>query len=156
MSSRKRHLSLKTLLTLVFYLIIPLCSLLLILQVYPELPKDRFYMRIYWVLTTATVIVILAQLSTHYQRGDTRRFLLNIGFTIATMIWMVGLLGGGVVIPMQWNEYDFSLHMQNYIVLIVCVAALNMMYYTLEWKVYRKDNTLFPSQKETKTSTIIK
>jgi predicted permease len=92
MSSRKQHLSLKTLLTLVFYLIIPLCSLLLILQVYPELPKDRFYMRIYWVLPTATVIIILAQLSTRYQKGDTRRFLLNIGFTATTMIWMVGLL----------------------------------------------------------------
>jgi hypothetical protein len=156
MSSKKRHIFLKTLLTLVFYLIIPLCSLLLILEVYPELPRDRFYMRIYWVLLTATVIVILAQLSTHYQKGDTRRFLLNIGFTVATMIWMFGLLGGGVVIPMQWNEYDFSLHMQNYIVLIVCVAALNMMYYTLEWKVYRKDKTFFPFQKETKTSASIK
>jgi hypothetical protein len=113
-------------------------------------------MRIYWVLLTATIIVILAQLSTRYQKGDTRRFLLNIGFTIATMIWMFGLLGGGVVIPMQWNEYDFSLHMENYIVLIVCVAALNMMYYTLEWKVYSKDKTFFPVQKEAKTSTIIK
>jgi hypothetical protein len=156
MSSRKQHLSLKTLLTLVFYLIIPLCSLLLILQVYPELPKDRFYMRIYWVLPTATVIIILAQLSTRYQKGDTRRFLLNIGFTATTMIWMVGLLGGGVVIPMQWNEYEFSLHMENYIVLIICVAALNMMYYTLEWRMYRKDNTFHLTEKEIKTSTIIK
>jgi hypothetical protein len=156
MSSRKRYISMKTWLALFFYLIIPICSLLLILQAYPELPKDRFYMRIYWVLPTATIIVILAQLSTRYQKGDTRRFLLNIGFTAATMIWMFGLLGGGVVIPMQWNEYDFSLHMQNYIVLIACVAALNMMYYTLEWRMYHNDKTFHPSKKETKTSTIIK
>jgi hypothetical protein len=137
----------KSWLALVFYLIIPLFSLLLILQVYPELPKDRFTMRIYWVLPTATVIVILAQLGTRYQKGDTKRFLLNIGFTVATMIWMFGLLGGGVVIPMQWNEYDFSLHMQNYIVLIACVAALNMMYYTLEWRMYCKEMTSRSSQK---------
>ena len=104
-------------LALLFYLIIPLCSLLLILQSYPELSKDQIYMRIYWIVPTAIVIVFLAQRSALYQKGDTRRFLLNIGFS-ATMIWMFGLLGGGVVITTQWNGYDFSLHMDKYIVLI--------------------------------------
>jgi hypothetical protein len=133
---------------LLFYLIIPLCSLLLILQLYPELPKDRFIMRMYLIVPTALVIVFLAQLSAFYQKGDMRRFLLNIGFTIATLIWMFGLLGGGVVVTTQWNGYDFSLHMDKYVVLIVCVAALNAVYYALEWRVYRNDNVSRLSQKE--------
>ena len=153
MSTKKRGISPKTGLVLLFYLIIPLCSLLLILQSYPELPKDRLYMRIYWVIPTATVIVILAQLSSLYQKGDTKRFLLNIGFTVATMIWMFGLLGGGVVMTTQWNGYDFSLHMDKYVVLIAAVAALNVLYYTFEWRVYRKEKVLLLSHKE-KTGTV--
>jgi len=155
MSTKKRCISPKVWLALLFYLIIPLCSLLLILQSYPELSKDQFYMRIYWIVPTAIVIVFLAQRSALYQKGDMRRFFLNIGFSVATMIWMFGLLGGGVVITTQWTGYDFSLHMNIYIVLIACVAALNVIYYTLEWRVYRKDIISVSSHKEKKTGTII-
>jgi hypothetical protein len=112
------------------------------------------YMRIYWVIPTATVIVILAQLSARYQKGDTRQFLLNIGFTAMTLLWMFGLLGGGVVMTTQWNEYAFSLHMDKYVLLIVSVAALNVIYYTLEWRVYRKDKAFLLSHKD-KTSVIM-
>jgi hypothetical protein len=154
MSAKNRYISPKVWLALLLYLIIPLCSLLLILQSYPELPKDRLYMRIYWVIPTATVIVILAQLSSLYQKGDAKRFLLNIGFTVATMIWMFGLLGGGIVMTTQWNGYDFSLHMDKYVVLIATVAALNVLYYTFEWRVYRREKTLLLSHKE-KTGTIV-
>jgi peptidoglycan biosynthesis protein MviN/MurJ (putative lipid II flippase) len=96
--------------------------------------------------------VFLAQRSALYQKGDTKRFLLNIGFTVATIIWMYGLLGGGMVITTQWNGYDFSLHMDKYIVLIACVAAVNVIYFTLEWRVYRKDKAFPPSHREENTS----
>lgn len=139
MSVKKRRIAAKTWLAFVLYLLIPLCALLLVLQSYPELPSDRIYMRIYWVIPTATMIVVLAQLSSLYQKGETRRFLLNLGFTTMTILWMFGLLGGGVVMTTQWNEYAFSLHMDRYVLLIVCVAALNIMYYMLEWQVYRKE-----------------
>lgn len=154
MSAKKRYISPKAWLALLLYLIIPLCSLLLILQSYPELSKDRLYLRIYWVIPTATVIVILAQLSSLYQKGGTKRFLLNIGFTVATMIWMFGLLGGGIVMTTQWNGYDFSLHMDKYVVLIATVAALNVLYYTFEWRVYRREKALLLSHKE-KTGTVV-
>jgi len=146
MSPSKRFFSLKAFLALVFYLIIPLGALL-ILQSYHELSPDLLYTRVYWVIPTATVITILAQLSTLYERGDRRRFLLNIGFTVATMIWMVGLLGGGLVITTQWNEHFFSLHMQRYVVLIVSVATLNIIYFALEWRVYREDTRFLQSNK---------
>lgn len=112
-------------------------------------------MRIYWVIPTAMVIIILAQLSTTYKKGETKRFLLNIGFTIATLIWMFGLLGGGIVISTQWNGYDFSLHMDKYVALIACAAALNIFYYTFEWRVYRKDKVFRSSHKEKITNLIV-
>jgi hypothetical protein len=100
-------------------------------------------MRIYWVIPTATIIIILAQLSPLYQKGEMRRFLLNIGFTAMTILWMFGLLGGGIVMTTQWNEYEFSLHMDKYVLLIISVAVLNVLYYTLEWMVYRKTRLFF-------------
>jgi len=121
------------------YFLIPLCSLLLILQEYPELPPDKVYVRIYWVIPTALALVVLAQLGSYFKRGETTRYLLNIGFTAMTMIWMVGLLGGGLVMTTLWNQYEFSIHMDKYVMLIGSVAALNVLYYTFEWKVYRKD-----------------
>ncbi len=153
MSPKKQSLPLKTLLVLILYLIIPISCLLFILESYPELPRELMVTRIYWVIPTGMSIVILAHLSTLYQKGDTRRFLLSLGFTVATMIWMFGLLGGGVIITSQWNEYEFSLHMNKYIILIVSVAALNVMYYTLEWKEYKKDTVSFLPQNEKKTGT---
>jgi len=143
-------------LAFLLYLIIPLCALLLVLQSYPEVPSDQLYARIYWVIPTASIMVILAQLSSLYQKGETRRFLLNIGFTAMTMLWMFGLIGGGLVMTTQWNEYEFSLHMDKYILLIISVAVLNGIYSTFEWLVYRKNITFLPSVEKKTTSTTSK
>ena len=151
MSTKKRYISPKAWLAFLLYLLIPLCALLLILQSYPELPSDLMRVRIYWVIPTATIIVILAQLGSLYKKGETRRFLLNIGFTVMTILWMFGLLGGGIVMTIQWNEYEFSLHMNKYILLIISVAVLNVLYYTLEWMMYRENKVFFPSHKEKTT-----
>ena len=132
---------------------IPLCSLFLILHEYPELPSDRVYMRIYWVIPTALTVVLLAQLGSYYKKGETKRFVLNIGFTIMTMIWMFGLLGGGLVMTTSWNQYEFSLHMDKYVLLIISVAALNILYYTFEWRVYRKDKSSYLSHGKKKAGT---
>lgn len=151
MMLKKQNISLKTWLSFILYLMLPLCSLCLILLEYTELPSGWILNRIYWVIPSATAIVILAQLGSCYKKGETKRFVLNIGFTVMTMIWMVGLLGGGLVMTTLWNEYEFSLHMERYVVLILSVTALNLMYYILEWRVYQKD---LPSLLPPKTATI--
>lgn len=138
MSPKKHRLSLKAGLAVLFYLVIPVCCLLVIMKSYPELSKAWLYSRLYWVLPSASAVIILAQVSARARKGETKRFVLNIAFTIATLTWVYGLLGGGVVITTQWNGYDFSLHMERYVMLIACVAALNVFYYTLEWRVYHK------------------
>ena len=139
MSHKGHYVSSKAWLAFCLYFLIPLCSLLFILQEYPELPSDKVYVRIYWVIPTALALVILAQLGSYFKKGETTRYLLNIGFTLMTMIWMVGLLGGSLVMTTLWNQYEFSLHMDKYVMLIGSVAALNILYYTFEWKVYHKD-----------------
>jgi hypothetical protein len=155
MSPKKRCISIKACAALLFYLIIPCFALLLIMQMYPELSQNRFYTRIYWILPTATFIVLFAQLSACYQKGDTKRFLLNIGFVIATIIWIYGVLGGGVVMTSQWNGYSFAIHMNKYVLLIACVTILNVIYYILEWKVYHKEKANLPSHKKKMIGVIV-
>ena len=156
MSAKKRYISSKALLALVLYLLIPLCALLLVLQSYPEVPSNQLYARIYWVIPIASTMVILAQLSSLYQKGETRRYLLNIGFTAMTMLWMFGLIGGGLVMTTQWNEYEFSLHMDKYVLLIFSVAVFNGIYFTFEWMVYRKNITFLPSVRKKTMGTTSK
>jgi len=105
---------------------------------YPELSKNRFYTIIQWILPTAVVIVFLAQCSLFYRKGEFKQYVLNIGFVVATMIWVYGLLGGDVIIANQWNEFQFNVHMTKYVILILFVASINIIYYTLEWRFYRK------------------
>jgi hypothetical protein len=137
MSSNQKVISVKACFALLFYLIIPSIAIILILQSYPELSKDRFYTMIYWILPTSTLIVFFAQFSIFYKKGDKKRFILNIGFVIATMIWVYGLLGGSLVFTNQWNEFHFQIHITKYVILILTVASLNILYYTLEWRFYK-------------------
>jgi hypothetical protein len=148
MSPKGHHLSFKAGLAALLYLVIPVCCLLVIMRSYPELSKGWLYMRMYWILPSASAVIILAQVSARARKGETRRFVLNIAFTVATLTWVYGLLGGGVVITTQWNGYDFSLHMENYVTLIACVAALNVIYYTLEWRVYHTTSVLSNRKKK--------
>lgn len=141
MSNNQKFISIKACFALLFYLIIPSIAIILIMNSYPELSKNRFYTIIQWILPTAIVIVFLAQCSLFYQKGNFKHYLLNIGFVIATMIWVYGLLGGDLVITNQWNEFQFKIHMTKYVILIFFVAAINIIYYTLEWRFYSKGHT---------------
>lgn len=155
MSSEKRIISVKACFALLFYMIIPSIAIILILKSYPELSKDRFYNMIKWILPTAVAIVTLAQLSLFFKKGEIKHYLLNIGFVVATLFWIYGLLGGNVIIQNQWNEFNFSIHMTKYVIIIVTVAIINILYYTLEWRYYHKkydelkdDNTDSPPSKK--------
>ena len=137
MSNKQQCISVKACFSLLFYLVIPSIAIIFIMHAYPELSRERFIRMIYWILPTSVVIVCLAQCSLFYQKGETKRYLLNIAFVGTTLLWIYGLLGGNTVITNQWNEYFFSVHMTKYITLIIIVSIVNIIYYTLEWKFYR-------------------
>jgi len=139
MSNNQKCISIKACFSLLFYIIIPSIAIILIMSSYPELSKDRFYNIIKWILPTGIAIVILAQSSLFFEKGDFKHYLINISFVIATMVWVYGLLGGGLIITNQWNEFQFKIHMTKYVFLILFVATINIIYYTLEWKYYRNE-----------------
>ena len=93
MSETERKVSLKAVFALLFYLVIPAIAIYIIMETYPELSKDRFINMTYWFIPLSIVLVIISQFSIRYERGDNRRFLLNIGYVITTMLWLYGFLG---------------------------------------------------------------
>jgi hypothetical protein len=57
-----------------------------------------------------------------------------------TLIWVFAFLGGNPVITEQWWDYEFSIHLWRYILLIILATIINIIYYTLEWRFYRVEN----------------
>jgi len=138
MSNKEKMISSKACLALLFYLIIPSFAIITIISSYPELPKDRFFNMIKWIMPTSLILVFLAQCNLFSKKGKFGYYICNIGFVITTMIWVYGILGGSLIITTQWNEFNFSINMYKYAILIVAVACINILYYTLEWRFYNK------------------
>lgn len=139
MLKSKKNISVKAIFAFVFYLLIPLIAISIILTSYPELSKDRFIRIVYWIVPISIMIIVISQISLRYKRGDDRRFILNIFYVVMTIVWVYGFLGGRLVITETWLEYEFSIHVWKYILLIIIAALVNIIYYTLEWRVYKED-----------------
>ena len=139
MSATERRISIKAIIALLFYLIIPLIAIFIIITTYPELSKERFYTMVYWFVPLALVLVLISQACVSYPRGHDIRFFLDIIYVVFTVLWLFAFLGGGLSITQSWGEYEFTLHLWKYVVVILFVAGFNIFYYALEWKVYRKE-----------------
>jgi len=136
---KSKNISIKAIFAFVFYLLIPLIVISIILTSYPELSKARFIRIIYWIVPISLMIIVISQVSLRYKKGDDRRFILNIFYVVMTIVWVYGFLGGRLVITETWLEYEFSIHVWKYVLLIIVAAVVNIIYYTLEWRVYKED-----------------
>jgi hypothetical protein len=139
MSETERRISIKAIIALFFYLIIPLFAIYIIITTYPELSQDRFITMVYWFVPLAIILVLISQASIRYPRGHNMKFFLDITYVVFTVLWLFAFLGGGINITQSWGEYEFTLHLWKYIVVIIFVAIFNMVYYTLEWNFYKKE-----------------
>lgn len=137
----KDKISAKALLALFFYLIIPIIAISIIIFSYDELSKDRFINMIYWIIPTSIIIVIISQVSIRYKRGENKKYFLNLLYVFFTLIWVYGFIGGTPFLKQTYMEYEFSIHLWKYIILIVTAAIINILYYTFEWRIYKKEIT---------------
>jgi hypothetical protein len=133
-------MAIKTIFAMIFYLIIPILAICIILTSYDELSKDRFINIIFWIIPISLVIIIISQISSKYEKGTKKKYFLNIAYVGMTLLWVYAFLGGNPVITEQWLDYEFSIHLWRYILLIIIATIINMIYYTLEWRFYRVEN----------------
>ncbi|MCK5039018.1 MAG: hypothetical protein KAS16_07960 [Thermoplasmata archaeon] len=135
-----RRYSVKAVFALIFYLVMPIMVLLNIIKTYPELSEERYMMMIWTIIPFALLMVVISQLSIRYPRGDKRRLWLNYAYVTTAMLWLFAFLGGGVVITQNWGVYEFSLHLEKYVLLILAITLFNCLYYFLEWWVYSDED----------------
>jgi hypothetical protein len=139
-TGKKRRISSKAIFALVFYLVLPTIALSIIILTYPELSRDRLLGILYRIIPISITLILISQYQVRYGKGSKGRFILNEIYVVLIVLWLFALLGGKPVIDQTWEEYQFSLHIWNYIVLILVVTSMNVLYYAMEYKAYSKKN----------------
>ncbi len=138
LTSKKRRISSKAVFALVFYLILPTIALSIIILTYPELSRERLIGILQRIVPVGVILILVSQFQVRYEKGSKGRFILNEVYVVLVVVWLFALLGGEPVINQTWEEYRFSLHIINYIVLILLVTSVNVLYYAMEFQAYRK------------------
>lgn len=139
-TDKKKKVSSKAVFALTFYLIAPSIAILMIMTAYPELSKDSLLWVLYRTVPIAVLLVLVSQYGIRYEKGSKPRFILSEIYVVLVLLWLFALLGGEPVIHQTWNEYRFSLHIWNYLVLIFVVTGTNALYYIVEYQAFRERN----------------
>ncbi len=134
---KKRRVSRKAIFALVFYLIMPIIAIFMIINAYPELSRERLIGILVRTVPVGFMLILVSQFAVRYEKGDKGRLVLNEIYVLLVLLWLFALLGGQPVIFQTWEEYNFSLHIWNYLVLILFVISMNVLYYIFEYQAYR-------------------
>ena len=135
-TDKKRRVSRKALFAFVFYLIIPIIAIYMIIAAYPELSSERLIGILVRTIPIGITIIFVSQFAVRYEKGDLGRLILNECYVLFVLLWLFALLGGSPVIHQTWEEYHFSLHILNYLILIFFITGMNALYYIIEYKAY--------------------
>ena len=114
-----RRYSVKAVFAVIFYLIMPVMAIYIIMEGYPELSRERYMQMIWAIIPFAIIMVIISQLSIRYPKGSAKRLTLNLAYVVTALLWLLAVLGGGMVLTQDWGAYEFSLHLEKYIILIL-------------------------------------
>jgi hypothetical protein len=135
-TGENRKFSSKAVFAFVFYLLLPVFALTTIMATYPELSSERLVAILYRIVPIAFVLILVSQFQVRYTKGSFGRFAMNEVYVLLVLLWLFALLGGEPVIHQTWEEYSFSLHIWNYLLLIIFITAMNVLYYIVEFAAY--------------------
>ena len=131
-----RKFSSKAVFALVFYLLLPVFALTTIMATYPELSSERLVAIFYRIVPIAFLLILVSQFQVRYGKGSFGRFAMNEIYVLLVLLWLFALLGGEPVIHQTWEEFHFSLHIWNYLLLIIFITVMNVLYYIVEFLAY--------------------
>jgi hypothetical protein len=130
-ATNKRRISNKAGFAFVFYMLLPIIAIFMIMSAYPELNTGRLLGILTRIIPISIVLILISQFQVRYEKGTKGRFILNER--------IFALLGGEPVIYQTWDEYSFSLHIWNYIALILFITIMNVIYYAMEYEAFSED-----------------
>lgn len=118
---------------LMYYVVIPTIVITAIMWRFPELSQERFMVTLRWVLVLGILLVGINALRAEHEVGTYWRLGLDTAFVLAAIGWLLGVLGGGVVLEQTWKGHPFSIDISGLFVLIVLLASLNLIHDTLRF-----------------------
>jgi hypothetical protein len=136
-TGKQKRISSKAIFALVFYVIMPIFSITMMILTYPQLSKERLLGILQRTVPIGILLILVSQYQVRYEKGDLGRFVLNEIYILLVVLWIFALLGGQPVLHQTWEEYHFSLHIWNYVVVILIVTSMNFLYYIFEYQAYR-------------------
>lgn len=131
-----RKFSSKAVFASVFYLILPVLAITTMITTYPELSSERLMAILYRIVPIAFLLILVSQFQVRYTKGSFGRFAMNEVYVLLVLLWLFALLGGQPVIHQTWEEYSFSLHIWNYLLVIIFITVMNILYYITEYAAY--------------------
>jgi len=135
-TGENRKFSSKAVFAFVFYLLLPVFAITTIMATYPELSSERLIAILYRIVPIAFLLILVSQFQVRYTKGSYGRFAMNEVYVLLVLLWLFALLGGQPVIHQTWEEYSFSLHILNYLLLIIFITIMNVIYYIVEFAAY--------------------
>ncbi len=147
-STNKGRISNKAGFALLFYMILPTLAIMMIISAYPELNKERLLGILTRIIPISIILILVSQFQVRYEKGSKGRFILNEIYVIMVVVWIFALLGGEPVIYQTWEEYSFSLHIWNYLALILFITFMNVLYYTMEFMAFSEEEIKEPEIEE--------
>ena len=132
-------LSKKALFALLFYVIIPITAITTVMTNYPELSRERLEAMLLWIVPVGFMLIIISQVQMFYEKGTWQHLALNLLYVGTAMLWLLGLFGGGATVSQSWKGYEFNLHVWRLLLLVVSVNVVNVIYYFIQYDVYRAD-----------------
>jgi hypothetical protein len=120
-------------------MLLPIIAIFMIMSAYPELNTGRLLGILTRIIPISIVLILISQFQVRYEKGTKGRFILNEIYVIMVVVWIFALLGGEPVIYQTWDEYSFSLHIWNYIALILFITIMNVIYYAMEYEAFSED-----------------
>jgi hypothetical protein len=146
-ATNKRRISNKAGFAFVFYMVLPTFAIIMIVSAYPELNTERLWGILMRIIPISVILILISQFQVRYEKGTKGRFFLNEIYVIMVVVWIFALLGGEPVIYQTWEEYSFSLHIWNYIALILFVTIMNIIYYAMEYEAFSNEEpTVSPNE----------
>lgn len=136
LTGENRKFSSKAVFAFVFYLLLPVFALTTIMATYPELSSERLVAILFRIVPIAFLLILVSQFQVRYTKGSFGRFAMNEIYVLLVLLWLFALLGGDPVIHQTWEEYHFSLHIWNYLLLIIFITVMNVLYYIVEFAAY--------------------
>lgn len=152
---RERY-HLKPIISVLFYLIIPLVSIYLIMLQYPHLGKTRFINMVYWIVPFGLALLAVTLVQEKHAKGTRTRLGLDAIFVALAMGWLFGFLGGRTVVENHYDDWYFAVDVGPVVAIALIGTGMNFIHDILEYLANSETPAILHLPQKSRAGAILK